>query len=841
MKKRVSCFFACMLSFFAFAQTNNQTAEILGTTFNTRNYHKIIAEYDLYWQNNANRTKKGSGFKVYQRWKEYWAYYLNSDSTLMTGAEIEREFLIARMVGKSLSKTADSIDNSNWIPLGPFTHENQGSWSSGQGRVNVSTVDPNNPNTIYIGAPNGGIWKTTDNGSTWKIICDSTIISGVSGIAVDYNDPNIIYVSTGDEDTDENPTVGIFKTTNGGQTWTKTNFPTNVLKTGEILINPNNPNMLWLVSSGGIFKSIDAGNNWVRKYNFVSKEIRLMPGNPATIYAVSIVGSTVSFLKSTDEGETFTVTQTFTNAGRTVMAVTPANPNYVYLLVSNNNKTFKGIYKSTDRGQTFIAQNTSTDIYDGATQSDYDLAIAASDVNAEIIFTGCLNIWKSTNGGLNFTRYNNWSNPSSAQYTHADIHDLKFYNKKLYAGTDGGIYVSDIGVNTFTDFTINGLNISQFYRLDVAQSKITGIAGGLQDNGGYSFANNAWVNYHGADGMDAAIDPTNINQHYGFIQNGGSLYNIDVSIPGDGGFFAANGPFTENGNWITPLEFGNNGTLYAGYRSLYRFDFGSFTKVSTQTFTNNIKQIRVHPSNDLIVLLSDESRLYISDGTENYQFKQLTTLPIGNLKNFDFNRNNPAIIYAMSNAGIYKSMDTGNTWINITYNLPIGAKNALVHQASSYNNTVYVATNKAVYYINDSLTEWKLFSNNIPNTTITDIEINNIENHVLISTYGRGIWRSPVALSSLKVKPIDPNPTDTNMADLVLFPNPVRDIAHINTTIDEPVTLKVFNMAGQLMLNQNFETLDRTTNLDFTHLATGTYVLNLTSAKHLITKMFIKY
>jgi hypothetical protein len=243
----------------------------------------------------------------------------------------------------------------------------------------------------------------------------------------------------------------------------------------------------------------------------------------------------------------------------------------------------------------------------------------------------------------------------------------------------------------------------------------------------------------------------------------------------------------------------------------------------------------------LKVLVSDESRLYISDGTETFNFTYLGSLPIGNLKSFDFNRNDPTIIYAMSNAGIYKSVDEGKKWQNITYNLPLGAKNALVHQASSYNNTIYVATNKAVYYINDSLTEWKLFSNNMPNTTITDIEVNNVENHLIISTYGRGIWRSAVATESLKVEEKIPQQDSVNNNSIVLFPNPIKDFASINTTIDEQVEIKVFAVNGQLVLNLKYPRIDKDTPIDFSHLADGTYVFNLISEKHLITKMFVKY
>lgn len=838
MKKNILYIILCLSTNIIFAQEIKPTYEYLGQEFNTNNYFEITAQLDNFWANNPDKNNKGSGFKVYQRWKEHWKLYLNADGTLMSGDQVANEYLITRKIQQGLSKKADSADLSNWIPLGPFTHVNKGSWSSGQGRINISVVDPQNPNTIYIGTPNGGIWKSTNHGNSWTTMDDSSIFTGISGIAVDYNDSNIIYVSTGDEDGGNSATTGIYKTINGGKTWKQTSYPyTASSKLGEILINPLNSNSLWVVGSSGIYKSTDAGLTWVKNYATVCKEIRLKPNDTTTIYAVSGSGTTRDIVKSTDGGETFSSIQSYSNAGRTVIAVTPANPEYLYVLVSDNDRSFKGVYKSINSGASFTTQNTSSDLYDGATQADYDLAITVSDKNPELVFTGCLNVWKSINGGISFSKLNSWSNPTGKTYTHADIHDLKFYNGNFYTSSDGGIYISTDSSANFIDKTINGLNISQFYRLDVAQSSEPQMVGGLQDNGGYSFSNNAWINFHGADGMDAAIDPTNLNSHFGFIQNGGSMYQLDISNSNNKGFNTAGAPSGEAGNWITPLEFGNNGILYAGYKKLYMYNTGSFIPASTYTFNSNLNQIRVHPTNDLKVLMSNSTGLYQSDGTSEFNITRFTNLP-ATIKNFDFNRNNPSIIYVVTDNIVYKSLDSGNTWNSITYNLPSGAKNSIIHQASSYNNTVYLAMNKAVYYINDSLTQWQLYSNYLPNTTINDIEVNNVENHVLVSTYGRGIWRSPVTPSSLIVDRTNTSEITSN--NLMLFPNPTSGFLSVNTEINEPVTVNVYSLSGQLLVNISYDKITKATAFDFTHLPTGTYVLTIVSEKHLITKKFIK-
>lgn len=839
MKKLVFVAMAFCCSISLMAQDKNMAINVLGRTFNTNNYYEITKELDAYWDNNPDRDVKGSGNKPYQRWKEYWKHYLNEDGTLMTSLQIAQQFKNSRKAtkpktGLTFAKTT-ALDESDWKPLGPYTHVNKGSWSPGQGRVNITLIDPNNANTIYVGTPNGGLWRSKNHGSTWQALTDTLPSIGISGIAVDPTNSNIIYISTGDEDGSDSYTNGIYKSTDAGITWNQLSYPFAANSdAGEILINPKDHNMLWVVGSNGLYKTLDAGLTWTRKISKQCKEIRLKPNNPNTLYVVQRDGTTTSILRSTDAGENFTVIDTFLNAGRTMIDVTAADSQYLYVLVAKSNNTYRGIWRSTDGGATFTARNTTTTAVFGSTQAYYDLALAASPTNKDMIFTGCMDVWKSINGGTTMTKVNSWSKPDTATYTHADIHDLKFYNNKLYCGSDGGIYISDNDGNSFTDKTINGLNVSQFYRIDVAQTDSTQIVGGLQDNGGFSYVNNAWEVYHGADGMDAAINPTDTRIHYGFIQYGGSLYNNDITKTAKGKYIARS-PVAESGSWITPLEYSEGGMLYAGFKKLYYLDIDTFLAISPFTLAVNITQIRVSPKSDMQVLISDGSKLYISDGTPTFSFKPLLSLPLTSITNFDFNRNNPAIIYAVGTAGVYKSMDTGATWSNITYSLPSGAKKGIVHQASSKNNTVYLAMNMAVYYINDSLNDWQLYSNNIPNTTITDIEVNNVQNHVLISTYGRGIWRSAVVPEALDIEiPI------ANKPNIVLYPNPVQNTTQINTDIKEACSLKVFDAKGALIISQSFESISPQTVFDFSSLARGTYIMNITSASHLISKKFLK-
>lgn len=834
------------LSFALIAAFSFSSAQDIGLNAPTHTEAKVnslkfqdqVDAYNAYWE-GKDIKKRANGFKQMQRWMELWKYEVKEDGTLPSAFELAESW--NEIVNIKLQHKNPWEDDSNWVPLGPFTHSNQGSWSAGQGRVNVSLVDPNDPNKIYVGTPDGGLWVSNDHGASWQPLTQYLPSIGVSGIAVDYNNSNIIYITTGDEDASDSYSIGVYKSTDGGLTWSATGetvVGTNGLM-GEIYIHPANSNILWAASSQGLFKTTNAGTSWTKVINGTVKEIRLKPGNPNVVYAVHRQGTNANIMKSTDGGDNFSTVRAITSAGRTAIAVTPANPEYLYVLVSNSNDTYKHLLRSADSGETFEIRNTSSDLYDGSGQAWYDLAITVSDVDPEIVFTGVLNVWKSTDGGTTFVKGADWNNPNAPNYTHADIHDLKFFNGKLYAGTDGGIYVSEDHGATFSDKTKNGLNIGQFYRIDVAPETSSKIVGGLQDNGGYAFVDNNWINFYGADGMDAAISPVNSNLYYGFIQFGWTLYRFNAGNPTGSGSFAANGP--EEGNWVTPLEYSNSNIMYAGYSKLYRSTGTGFTVSSTNTFSPKLDHIRVDPVDDKRVLVANNSRVYLAENQIDYPltFQELP-MPSGGwggpITNIAFNQDNPQIIYVTSNTRIYKSEDNGQTWTNITYNLPSNqTKYVVAHQKGSPNNTVYVATRNAVWYINDNLTEWQIFNNNLPNARITDLEINTVEGHVIVSTYGRGVWRSPVAQSSLAVEEVN-SPDDVAL----IYPNPIGNgKAKLNMLIDEPAKMIVHSINGQVITNKEYPRIDNQTYLDFSGLTKGTYIVTIQSEKHLIRKKII--
>ena len=368
-------------------------------------FQEIVDAFDTYWK-TRDPNVKGSGYKPFKRWENYWKNFVKVDGTLPSKQELWDTWL-EKNQKKNLRSTL--LDNSNWLPIGPFTHINTGSWSSGQGRVNSIIVDPNDPTIFYSGAPAGGIWKSTDSGSTWTVLTDDLPQIGVSGIAIDYANSNIIYIATGDDDNNDSYSVGVWKSINGGTTWNQTglnptNSPTDM---NDIYIHPTNPNILWVATSSGVYRTTNAGVNWTNTLSGNIKDIKIKPGDPNIVYAVS----SNTFYRSIDGGITFSASSTGlpSSSGRLVIDVTPANSNVVYVLSANTSYGFQGVYKSTNSGMIFSQTAETDNIFISAqgtssTQAWYDMAFAVSDTNENEVYTGVLDIWKTTDGGDDFSR-----------------------------------------------------------------------------------------------------------------------------------------------------------------------------------------------------------------------------------------------------------------------------------------------------------------------------------------------------------------------------------------------------------------------------------------------------
>ncbi|CAM3981207.1 MULTISPECIES: VPS10 domain-containing protein [Flavobacterium] len=714
---------------------------------------EMVGSFNQYWETH-DKDKKGSGYKPFMRWEYHWRNNAHSNGTLITPLEINAA--LQNKKNQVNNKNGFASKASNWQPVGPFNHTINGSWSAGQGRVNVVYVDPNNANIIYVGTPAGGIWKSTNGGTTWTPLADDLAQIGVSGIVVDHTNSNVVYIATGDKDAGDTYSIGVLKSTNGGATWNTTglSFTNTSTRAGDIYMHPTNSNILWVATSVGVYKTTNGGTSWSNVLSGNIKDIKVKPGDPNTVYAVT----TSAFYKSTNGGTSFSQVSSGlpSSSGRLIIDVTPANSNYVYVLSATTGYGFQGLYKSTNSGASFAKTSSNTDIFE-STQAWYDLALSVSPTDENLIFTGVLNVWKSTNGGTSFSKVNNWSSPTAAAYTHADIHFLRYYGNKLYCGSDGGVYESSNNGSSFTDKT-SGLQIGQFYKIAVSKQSSDKMVGGLQDNGGYAYSNSQWKNYYGADGMDTGVDPNNSNKFYGFIQSGGGLY---ISTNGGNSLSSTvNKPSGESGNWVTPLVVNSVGDVFAGYRRVYRLNGSSWVAGNT-SFSSSIENVIVDPSNNNIMYVSDGTKLYKSTD-KGVNFSAVYTFS-GTVKDITVHSSNSSIVYAITQGTggqVYISTNGGSSFTSINSGLPSIGKNVIVHQGQDAKNTLYVGTTLGVYHKDDTMSSWLPFDTGLPNVSVTDLDINYVDNNLTAATYGRGIWRTSLTSSSDTVAPTAP----TNLA-----------------------------------------------------------------------------
>ncbi|MEK6321901.1 MAG: hypothetical protein AABN33_09475 [Acidobacteriota bacterium] len=336
------------------------------------------------------------------------------------------------------------------------------------GRVTTVTGVPSQPRTFYMGVASGGLFRTTDFGTTWAPITDGKVPLGSTGcVAVADSDPNVIYLGTGSDGMRSNVSTGrgMYKSTDSGQTWKFIGLY-NAGQIGSVRIHPTSPDIVWVSAQGdafksnaerGVFKTTDGGQTW-RKVLFLSDsvgsmDVELQPGNPNVVYAwmsrierkpwTIISGSREGgFYKSSDGGEHFTKIADGLPAeliGKGNLAVTAANPNRIYALVEA--KPGGGLYRSDDAGQTWTLVNSQGSLVQ---RPFYYTTLGADPTNADVVYAGAEGFYKSTDGGKAFTTF---------RTPHGDNHDIWINPKDsqiMVQSNDGGANVSTDGGRTWS-------------------------------------------------------------------------------------------------------------------------------------------------------------------------------------------------------------------------------------------------------------------------------------------------------------------------------------------------------------------------------------------------------
>ncbi len=639
---------------------------------------------------------------------------------------------------------------ANWTLIGPKSTAIGG----GNGRTNAVRVHPTNPNIVFACSPAGGLFKSTTGGSSWTAVSDDIALLGATDVAFDPTNPDIMYLLTGDGEAGDAVSTGIYKSINGGNSWSPTGLTfaiNNRRLLSKIIINPSNGALI-VGGSAGVFRSVNGGVNWTQTTTKSVRDLEFQPNNPTIVYAGGY-GSN-GFLRSTDGGVTWTTITSIPTTGviRVAVAVTALDPNYVYCLVGNSTDYgLKGVYLSTDGGLTFTLKSSSPNILgwnasgsDSGGQAWYDLSLTVDPSVKTTIYAGGVNIWKSTTSGASWSCIAHWSG-SGAPYVHADNHDMTFAGTTLWVANDGGIFCSANGGSTWSDKSSN-LPIAQMYGFGQSATDANIVVSGHQDNGTNMTTNggNSFSEILGGDGMQCFVDVTNNNNIFA------SIYNGDLYRSTNGGSSFTNIYTVPGGDWITPWmqDPSVSTTLYAGGTGVYRSTNNgtAWSAISSSLNIGTIMNLDVSPSNNQNIVASSSTRVMktLNGGTS---WTEITTgLPANvSIQSVRFLPTDPNKIFvclaSYNGNSLYCTTNGGSTWANTSTGLPALPANCLAFQS---NGDIYCGTDLGVFCLTAATTSWKAYSNGMPGVAVTDLDIFKPTGKLRASTYGRGLWESPL-------------------------------------------------------------------------------------------------
>ncbi len=788
----------------------------------------------------------------------------------------------ALKVAKSTAKSRNNNNfTKNWQTEGPG---NLGA------RVNTIAVHPSNEQIIFAGYSGGGVFRTMNGGASWKPIFDNQLFLAIGDIVFDPQDANTIYVGTGDPNVSGFPFLGdgVYKSSDLGQTWKYIGLE-ELRIISKIIIDPTDSKTIYVAAMGlpfepntnkGLYKTTNGGETWdqVLFLGGITGVIDMVfdENNPNTLYAAGwdrlrnnqiseTKGQGAKIYKSTDGGlnwKQLTGGLPLDDQSRIGLAVTNDGVLAVYVDPSHN---FQGLYKTTDGGNSWLRLPTDNEdsgfnngIFGGF--GWYFAKIRVNPKDDQDISVLGVQAFRSRDGG------NTWRliNQTSTIGVHPDIHELVFTNDgKALLGTDGGMYRFE--ENGFNWEDIENIPATQVYRVAYNPHRPENYYAGTQDNGtagGNHEAINNWEKIFGADGFQMVFHPTNPNIFYAESQNG----NINVTIDGGETWENARAGIDPNDrkNWDTPyfLSTHNANTLYTVTHRVYRSTIGAIpnwlaispdlTDGPTENLRQTISTIHQSPLDANILYAGTTDGNIWRSLNEGTNWEQLNGLPkryftevvasadvastvFATISGYKDNENTPHI---------YKSTDYGDSWETIAGNLPPLAINALQVIPGYDDQILFVGTDGGVYGTIDGGLVWERVGENMPIIATYDLEWNRGENTLVAGTFARSVLSYDLTgivagdnLSSVKFQTQVDN-------ELKLYPNPVSNdltLEFSNTRPSKNVFIAIYTMDGRLV-KEAIERTDRAVvwNVNVSDLPTGTYLVKVQGELFSFTERFVK-
>ena len=709
---------------------------------------------------------------------------------------------------RNITVQGNRSSSVNWEPLAPKNFA---------GRILCLAFHPTDQNIMWAGSASGGLWKTTNggtgaaNGINWVNVPTGFNTLGVSAIAIQSSNPDIIYVGTGEVYNlpgDYNGRnvrtyrgtygIGILKSTDGGVTWIKSlDFSTSDLKgVSDILIHPSNPSIVFAATTDGVYRTTDAGNSWALIHNAIlAQDLCFKPNDPNVLYvgAGNFGSANHGIYKTTNAAG---VSPSFVKLGGGLPSVytgmvrlhiSADNPSKVFASVGKAPGTSdaNGLYVSPDEGATWTNVN-STDYINN--QGWYAHDVVVDPANENTVYVAEMDIWRSLNGGATITQrsfWNQWdftnttvgaTNEGTAPtYVHADIHHLyisPFSNTTIFAVCDGGVFKSTNGTASFIGLN-GGLQTAQIYsNMALSATNPNFMILGLQDNATFVYTGNAGCRREiGGDGFSAVIDHTNDAFCFGTI-----YYNTIYRSTNSGNSFSAvlnNSSNTENACFSAPLVMAqsNNDILYSATHRVKRSvnNGVSWSNVnggaSLVGINNPVITLAVAPTDANYVLAAtvpggtQRSRLFKSvDGGNS--FSEITgSLPDRYYSDIAFDpidKNRFVVTLAgYGSSHLYITTNGGTSFVNIGQGLPDVPHNAVIFNPVS-SQSIIVGNDLGVYFAGgitngSSSPVWISFNEGfIDATLVTDLAATST-GLLRAGTHGKGLWERALPSGTLSL------------------------------------------------------------------------------------------
>jgi len=744
-----------------------------------------------------------------------------------------------------------------WNPRGPAGVLGTGyysNWGVVSGRIRAIAVHPIDPLTVYIGAASGGLWKTIDGGNTWMDIGKDLGSLNYGAIAIDPDNPDVIYAGSGETIYSLSPDMysgkGLYKSSDGGITW-------EVITDGfdedthfaDIAICPHNSDVIiaaltcssyslgYNLPNEGIWKSTDAGQTWVKTLDLpYGCDVMFHPDDPNTAYA-SIGGmhNESGFYISNDEGDTWTISNDGipdpTALSRMLFDISMSNPYVLYAVAYEpvNDKreraTYTNAYKSVNGGETWqqISAGIPLGGYGGGwyDQGWYDLCIAVDPLDSDHVYIGNIELHETTDGETYFP-VRPYGNDARGSIVHFDYHRLVFdptNPEYLFIGCDGGIYKYDLEEDTAYSWN-DGLETFQFYRMGSHPTNPDAMIAGSQDNGTMMTWNgeDSWIMVMVGDGMECFFDRADPdNKIYGARQ-----YGILMRSENGGATFSTWKTIEFPRAWITPYfnHSTDDGIFYSASDDIYRYPHTAGPLVWERITSDlmpveifSMDQSKVNPHH-MILAGFDEDQFFIGG---------IDTVPIMISTDGGFNWTNvtanipgekrwiPKVLcdpldaytmYIVRNGfsegnKIYVTTDLGETWDNISGDLPdIPCLTMFVNPFIP--NQIFVGTDLGIYISDDWGETYYYGGGDMPLVPIQDFEYVEIGNkgYLRVATYGRSIYETIFTGVDIVEK------SSQKVNSLKIYPNPCEGAVRLRYQIpDKGLSVRSGAKAGYQILD----------------------------------------